>query len=138
MLEDIAILTGGKVIAEEAGMKLENVTVKDLGRAKKVVIDKDNTTLIGGGGKKAEIEGRIRQIKAQVDETTGEYDREKLQERLAKIAGGVGVIKVGAATEAEMKNKKALVEDALRAPRAGVEGGMGPGGGGTCIGSINT
>src|SRR3990170_1703654 len=117
MLDDIAILTGGKVIAEEAGMKLENATVKDLGRAKKVVIDKDNTTLIGGGGKKAEIEGRIRQIKAQVDETTGEYDREKLQERLAKLAGGVGVIRVGAATEAEMKNKKALVEDALHATR---------------------
>ncbi|HJZ05140.1 MAG TPA: chaperonin GroEL, partial [Patescibacteria group bacterium] len=129
MLEDIAILTGGKVIAEEAGMKLENVTVKDLGRAKKVVIDKDNTTLIGGGGKKAEIEGRIRQIKAQVDETTGEYDREKLQERLAKLAGGVGVIRVGAATEAEMKNKKALVEDALHATRAAVEEGIVPGGG---------
>ena len=136
MLEDIAILTGGKVIAEEAGMKLENVTVKDLGRAKKVVIDKDNTTLIGGGGKKAEIEGRIRQIKAQVDETTGEYDREKLQERLAKLAGGVGVIKVGAATEAEMKNKKALVEDALHATRAAVEEGIVPGGGVTYIRAI--
>src|SRR3990170_4117873 len=136
MAEDIAILTGGKVIAEEAGMKLENVTVKDLGRAKKVVIDKDNTTLIGGGGKKAEIEGRIRQIKAQVDETTGEYDREKLQERLAKLAGGVGVIKVGAATEAEMKNKKALVEDALHATRAAVEEGIVPGGGVTYIRAI--
>ncbi|MGH7802110.1 MAG: chaperonin GroEL [Thermodesulfobacteriota bacterium] len=136
MLEDIAILTGGKVIAEEAGMKLENATVKDLGRAKKVVIDKDNTTLVGGGGKKAEIEGRIRQIKAQVDETTGEYDREKLQERLAKLAGGVGVIKVGAATEAEMKNKKALVEDALHATRAAVEEGIVPGGGVTYIRAI--
>src|SRR3990170_2369317 len=136
MLEDLAILTGGKVIAEEAGMKLENVTVKDLGRAKKVVIDKDNTTLIGGGGKKAEIEGRIMQIKAQVDETTGEYDREKLQERLAKLAGGVGVIRVGAATEAEMKNKKALVEDALHATRAAVEEGIVPGGGVTYIRAI--
>src|SRR3989304_814276 len=122
MLEDIAILTGGKVIAEEAG--------------KKVVIDKDNTTLIGGGGKKAEIEGRIRQIKAQVDETTGEYDREKLQERLAKLAGGVGIIRVGAATEAEMKKKKALVEDALHATRAAVEEGIVPGGGVTYIRAI--
>ena len=136
MLEDIAILTGGKVIAEEAGMKLENATVKDLGRAKKVVIDKDNTTIISGAGKKAEIEGRIRQIKAQVDETTGEYDREKLQERLAKLAGGVGVIRVGAATEAEMKNKKALVEDALHATRAAVEEGIVPGGGVTYIRAI--
>src|SRR4030066_372651 len=136
MLEDIAILTGGKVISEEAGMKLENVTVKDLGRAKKVVIDKDNTTLIGGGGKKAEIEGRIRQIKAQVDETTGEYDREKLQERLAKLAGGGGGRRGGAATEAEMKNKKALVEDALHATRAAVEEGIVPGGGVTYIRAI--
>ena len=136
MLEDLAILTGGKVIAEEAGMKLENVTVKDLGRAKKVVIDKDNTTIIGGGGKKAEIEGRIRQIKAQIDETTSEYDREKLQERLAKLAGGVAVIKVGAATEADMKNKKALVEDALHATRAAVEEGIVAGGGVTYIRAI--
>ncbi len=138
MLEDIAVLIGGKVIAEEAGMKLENATVKDLGRAKKVVIDKDNTTLIGGAGKKAEIEGRIRQIKTQVDESTGEYDREKLQERLAKLAGGVGVIRVGAATEAEMKNKKALVEDALHATRAAVEEGIVAGGGVTYIRGIKT
>ena len=129
MLEDIAVLTGGKVIAEEAGMKLENTTVKDLGRAKKVVIDKDDTTIVSGEGKKADIEGRIRQIKAQIDESTGEYDREKLQERLAKLAGGVAVIRVGAATEAEMKEKKARVEDALNATRAAVEEGVVPGGG---------
>ena len=129
MLEDIAVLTGGKVIAEEAGMKIENTTSKDLGRAKKIVIDKDNTTVIGGEGKKGEIEGRIRQIKAQIDETTSEYDREKLQERLAKLAGGVAVIRVGAATEAEMKEKKARVEDALNATRAAVEEGIVPGGG---------
>jgi len=129
MLEDIAILTGGKVIAEEAGMKLENAKLQDLGRAKKVVIDKDNTTIVSGAGKKAEIEGRIRQIKAQVDEASGEYDREKLQERLAKLAGGVAVIRVGAATEAEMKEKKARVEDALNATRAAVEEGIVPGGG---------
>jgi chaperonin GroEL len=133
MLEDIAILTGGRVIAEEAGMKLENATIKDLGRAKKVVIDKDDTTIVGGAGKKAEIEGRIRQIKAQIEETTSEYDREKLQERLAKLAGGVAVIRVGAATEADMKNKKALVEDALHATRAAVEEGIVPGGGVTYI-----
>ncbi len=138
MLEDIAILTGGKVIAEEAGMKLENATVKDLGRAKKVVIDKDNTTIISGAGKKAEIEGRIRQIKAQIDETTSEYDREKLQERLAKLAGGVALIRVGAATEADMKNKKALVEDALHATRAAVEEGIVAGGGVTYIRAIKT
>jgi chaperonin GroEL len=129
MLEDIAILTGGRVIAEEAGMKLENATLKDLGRAKKVIIDKDNTTIVSGAGKKAEIEGRIRQIKAQIEETTSEYDREKLQERLAKLAGGVAVVKVGAATEAEMKEKKARVEDALHATRAAVEEGIVPGGG---------
>ena len=129
MLEDIAILSGGKVIAEEAGMTLENATSKDLGRAKKVVIDKDNTTIIGGEGKRGEIEGRIRQIKAQIEEASGEYDREKLQERLAKLAGGVAVIKVGAATEAEMKEKKARVEDALNATRAAVEEGIVPGGG---------
>jgi chaperonin GroEL len=136
MLEDIAVLTGGRVIAEEAGMKLENATVKDLGRAKKVVIDKDNTTIVGGAGKKAEIEGRIRQIKTQVDETTSEYDREKLQERLAKLAGGVAVIRVGAATETDMKNKKALVEDALHATRAAVEEGIVAGGGVTYIRAI--
>jgi len=138
MLEDLAILTGGKVIAEEAGMKLENATVKDLGRAKKVVIDKDNTTIISGAGKKAEIEGRIRQIKAQIDETTSEYDREKLQERLAKLAGGVALIRVGAATETDMKNKKALVEDALHATRAAVEEGIVAGGGVTYIRAIKT
>ncbi|MGH7889263.1 MAG: chaperonin GroEL [Thermodesulfobacteriota bacterium] len=129
MLEDIGVLTGGKVIAEEAGMKLENATSKDLGKAKRVIIDKDNTTIISGGGKKAEIEGRIRQIKAQIDESTGEYDREKLQERLAKLAGGVALIRVGAATETEMKEKKARVEDALNATRAAVEEGIVPGGG---------
>ena len=136
MLEDIAILTGGKVIAEEAGMKLENAKLQDLGRAKKIVIDKDNTTIVGGAGKKAEIEGRIRQIKAQVDEASGEYDREKLQERLAKLAGGVAVIRVGAATEAEMKEKKARVEDALNATRAAVEEGIVPGGGVALIRAI--
>jgi len=137
MLEDIAVLTGGKVVAEEMGMKLENTKLADLGRAKKVVIDKDNATIIGGAGKKAEIEGRIRQIKAQVDEASGEYDREKLQERLAKLAGGVAVIRVGAATEAEMKEKKARVEDALNATRAAVEEGIVPGGGVAFIRAIN-
>ena len=136
MLEDIAILTGGKVIAEEAGMKLESAKLQDLGRAKKIVIDKDNTTIVGGAGKKAEIEGRIRQIKAQVDDASGEYDREKLQERLAKLAGGVAVIRVGAATEAEMKEKKARVEDALNATRAAVEEGIVPGGGVALIRAI--
>jgi chaperonin GroEL len=129
MLEDIAILSGGRVIAEELGMKLENVTLKDLGRSKRVVIDKDNTTLIDGAGKKADIEGRIKQIRAQIDETTSDYDREKLQERLAKLVGGVAVVKVGAATEIEMKEKKARVEDALHATRAAVEEGIVPGGG---------
>ncbi len=136
MLEDIAVLTGGKVIAEEVGMKLENAKMADLGGAKKVIIDKDNTTLIGGSGKKGEIEGRIRQIKAQVDEASGEYDREKLQERLAKLAGGVAVIRVGAATETEMKEKKARVEDALNATRAAVEEGIVPGGGVALIRAI--
>ena len=136
MLEDIAVLTGGKVIAEEVGMKLESVKLADLGGAKKVIIDKDNTTLIGGSGKRGEIEGRIRQIKAQVDEASGEYDREKLQERLAKLAGGVAVIRVGAATEAEMKEKKARVEDALNATRAAVEEGIVPGGGVALIRAI--
>ncbi len=121
MLEDVAVLTGGRVIAEEAGMKLENATLKDLGKAKKMLIDKDNTTIVSGAGKRTEIEGRIRQIKAQIEETTSEYDREKLQERLAKLAGGVAVVRVGAATEAEMKEKKARVEDALHATRAAVE-----------------
>jgi len=138
MLEDIAVLTGGKVIAEEAGMKLENATLKDLGKAKRMLIDKDNTTIISGAGKKAEIEGRIRQIKAQIDESTGEYDREKLQERLAKLAGGVALVRVGAATEAEMKEKKARVEDALHATRAAVEEGIVPGGGVAFIRAIKT
>src|SRR5262249_43558487 len=113
MLEDIAILSGGRMIAEELGLKLENVTLKDLGRAKRIVVDKDNTTLIDGSGKKTDIEGRIKQIRAQIEETTSDYDREKLQERLAKLVGGVAVIKVGAATEVEMKEKKARVEDAM-------------------------
>ena len=129
MLEDIAILTGGKVIAEELGIKLENITLQDLGRAKRIVVDKDNTTIIDGAGKKADIEGRIKQIRAQIDETTSDYDREKLQERLAKLVGGVAVIRVGAATEVEMKEKKARVEDALHATRAAVEEGVVPGGG---------
>jgi chaperonin GroEL len=129
MLEDIAILTDGKMIAEELGIKLENVTIKDLGRVKRVIIDKDNTTVVEGGGKKSAIEGRIAQIRAQIEETTSDYDREKLQERLAKLAGGVAVIKVGAATEVEMKEKKARVEDALHATRAAVEEGIVPGGG---------
>jgi chaperonin GroEL len=129
MLEDIAILTGGKVIAEELGLKLENLTLADLGRAKRIVVDKDNTTIIDGAGKKVDIEGRIKQIRAQIDETTSDYDREKLQERLAKLVGGVAVIRVGAATEMEMKEKKARVEDALHATRAAVEEGVVPGGG---------
>ncbi len=129
MLEDIAILTGGQVIAEELGLKLENVTLNDLGRCKHVRIDKDNTTLIDGAGKKADIEGRINQIRAQIEETTSDYDREKLQERLAKLVGGVAVLHIGAATETEMKEKKARVEDALNATRAAVEEGIVPGGG---------
>jgi chaperonin GroEL len=129
MLEDIAILTDGKMIAEELGIKLENVTVKDLGGCKRVIIDKDNTTIVEGAGKKSAIEGRITQIRAQIEDTTSDYDREKLQERLAKLAGGVAVVKVGAATEIEMKEKKARVEDALHATRAAVEEGIVPGGG---------
>src|SRR6516162_86537 len=129
MLEDIAILTGGKVIVEELGIKLENVTLQDLGRAKRIVVDKDNTTIIDGAGKKADIEARIKQIRAQIEETTSDYDREKLQERLAKLVGGVAVVRVGAATEIEMKEKKARVEDALHATRAAVEEGVVPGGG---------
>jgi chaperonin GroEL len=129
MLEDIAILTGGKAITEELGIKLENLKLEDLGRAKKVVLDKDNTTVIDGAGKSAAIEGRIKQIRAQIEETTSDYDREKLQERLAKLAGGVALIKVGAATETAMKEKKARVEDALNATRAAVEEGIVPGGG---------
>ncbi|HET8579108.1 MAG TPA: chaperonin GroEL [Methylomirabilota bacterium] len=129
MLEDIAILTGGKAITEDLGIKLENIKLEDLGKAKKVVVDKDNTTIVEGAGKTGAIEGRIKQIRAQIDETTSDYDREKLQERLAKLAGGVAVIKVGAATETAMKEKKARVEDALNATRAAVEEGIVPGGG---------
>jgi len=129
MLEDIAILTGGQVISEDLGIKLENVSVKDLGTAKKITIDKDNTTIVDGGGSRSALEGRVKQIRAQIDETTSDYDREKLQERLAKLIGGVAVINVGAATEAEMKEKKARVEDALNATRAAVEEGIVPGGG---------
>jgi chaperonin GroEL len=129
MLEDIGILTGGKAIMEETGIKLEGVRLDDLGRAKRVTVDKDNTTIIDGNGSQKNIEGRIKQLRAQIDETTSDYDREKLQERLAKLAGGVAVIKVGAATETEMKEKKARVEDALHATRAAVEEGIVPGGG---------
>jgi len=129
MLEDIAILTGGKAITEDLGIKLENVKVEDLGRAKKVTIDKDNTTIVAGAGKASEIEGRIKQLRAQIEEATSDYDKEKLQERLAKLVGGVAVIKVGAATETELKEKKARVEDAMHATRAAVEEGIVPGGG---------
>jgi chaperonin GroEL len=129
MLEDIGILTGGKAIMEETGIKLEGVRLEDLGRAKRVTVDKDNTTIVDGAGTQKNIEGRIKQLRTQIDETTSDYDREKLQERLAKLAGGVAVIKVGAATETEMKEKKARVEDALHATRAAVEEGIVPGGG---------
>jgi chaperonin GroEL len=129
MLEDIATLTGGKAITEDLGIKLENLKLDDLGRAKKVIVDKDNTTIIDGAGKAKDIQGRIKQLRAQIEETTSDYDREKLQERLAKLAGGVAVVKVGAATETEMKEKKARVEDALNATRAAVEEGIVPGGG---------
>jgi chaperonin GroEL len=129
MLQDIAILTGGKAITEDLGLKLENVQLTDLGRAKKITIDKDNTTIVEGKGKGTEIEGRVREIRSQMENTTSDYDREKLQERLAKLVGGVAVIKVGAATETEMKEKKARVEDAMHATRAAVEEGIVPGGG---------
>jgi chaperonin GroEL len=129
MLEDIAVLTGGKALTEDLGIKLENIKLDDLGRAKKIVVDKDNTTIVEGAGQASAIEGRIKQIRAQIEETTSDYDREKLQERLAKLAGGVAVIKVGAATETAMKEKKARVEDALNATRAAVEEGIVPGGG---------
>src|SRR6266404_5146418 len=129
MLEDIAVLTGGKMISEDLGIKLENVQISDLGQAKKITVDKDNTTVIEGKGKHTEIEGRIKEIRSQVEKTTSDYDREKLQERLAKLVGGVAVIKVGAATETEMKEKKARVEDAMHATRAAVEEGIVPGGG---------
>ena len=128
-MEDIAVLTGGKVISEDLGIKLENVRLEDLGRAKTVKINKDSTTIIDGAGKKVDIKGRIDQIRREIDDTTSDYDREKLQERLAKLAGGVAVISVGAATETEMKEKKARVEDALHATRAAVEEGIVPGGG---------
>jgi chaperonin GroEL len=129
MLKDIAVLTGGQVIAEELGLKLENVTITDLGRAKRVTLDKDNTTIVDGSGDKAKIKGRIEEIRKQIESTTSDYDREKLQERLAKLVGGVAVVKVGAATETEMKEKKARVEDALHATRAAVEEGVVAGGG---------
>jgi len=129
MLEDIAILTGGQVVSEDLGIKLENLTINDLGRAKRISIDKDNTTIVDGAGARAALEGRVKQIRAQIDETSSDYDREKLQERLAKLIGGVAVINVGAATETEMKEKKARVEDALNATRAAVEEGIVPGGG---------
>jgi chaperonin GroEL len=129
MLEDVSILTGGKAIMEETGIKLEGVNLEDLGRAKRITIDKDNTTIIDGAGATKNIEGRIKQLRNQVEETTSDYDREKLQERLAKLSGGVAIIKVGAATETEMKEKKARVEDALHATRAAVEEGIVPGGG---------
>jgi len=136
MLEDIAILTGGQMISEELGIKLESISVKDLGSAKRVVIDKDNTTIVDGAGSKKDIEGRVKQIRTQIEETTSDYDREKLQERLAKLVGGVAVINVGAATETEMKEKKARVEDALNATKAAVEEGIIPGGGVVFIRSI--
>ena len=136
MLKDIAVLTGGEVISEELGIKLENIRLDDLGKAKKVIVDKENTTIIEGAGKDKEIEGRIKQIRTQIDDTTSDYDREKLQERLAKLAGGVAVIKVGAATETAMKEKKARVEDALHATRAAVEEGIVPGGGVALIRAI--
>jgi chaperonin GroEL len=129
MLEDIAVLTGGRCITEDLGIKLENVKLDDLGRAKRITIDKENTTIVEGEGKQNDIQGRVNQIRRQIEETTSDYDREKLQERLAKLAGGVAVINVGAATETEMKEKKARVEDALHATRAAVEEGIVPGGG---------
>src|SRR6187431_1675083 len=138
MLEDIAVLTGGKAITEDLGIKLENIKLDDLGKAKKITIDKDNTTIVEGSGKAKDIEGRVKQIRAQVDETTSDYDREKLQERLAKLVGGVAVIKVGAATETEMKEKKARVEDALHATRAAVEEGILPGGGVALIRALSS
>jgi chaperonin GroEL len=137
MLEDIAILTNGKMLSEDLGIKLENITMEDLGRAKRVVIDKENSTIVEGAGESQDIEGRVRQIRTQVEETTSDYDREKLQERLAKLVGGVAVIKVGAATETEMKERKARVEDALNATRAAVEEGVIPGGGVGLVRCVN-
>ena len=139
MLEDLAILTGGKAITEDLGIKLENLKVEDLGKAKKITIDKDNTTIVEGAGKTKDIEGRIKQLRTQIEETTSDYDREKLQERLAKLVGGVAVIKVGAATETEMKEKKARVEDAMHATKAAVEEGIVAGGGVAllrCLGAV--
>jgi chaperonin GroEL len=139
MLEDIAVLTGGRVVSEDLGIKLENLTVSDLGKAKRITIDKDSTTIVDGAGSRSEIEGRVKQIRAQVEETTSDYDREKLQERLAKLIGGVAVINVGAATETEMKEKKSRVDDALNATRAAVEEGIVPGGGVAlvrCLGAL--
>jgi len=141
MLEDIAVLTGGRCITEDLGIKLENIQLEDLGRAKSIVVDKENTTIVEGNGKSSEIQGRVNQIRRQIEETTSDYDREKLQERLAKLAGGVAVINVGAATETEMKEKKARVEDALHATRAAVEEGIVPGGGVAllrCLAAIDT
>jgi chaperonin GroEL len=129
MLQDIAVLTGGQMISEDVGVKLENVTVNELGQAKRIVVDKENTTIVDGAGKSEDIKARVKQIRTEIEETTSDYDREKLQERLAKIVGGVAVINVGAATETEMKEKKARVEDALNATRAAVEEGIVPGGG---------
>jgi len=141
MLEDIATLTGGRCISEDLGVKLENLTMQDLGRAKRITIDKENTTIVDGAGKRADIDGRVKQIKAQIEETTSDYDREKLQERLAKLVGGVAVINVGAATETEMKEKKARVEDALHATKAAVEEGVVAGGGVAylrCLGAVES
>src|SRR2546428_5858670 len=138
MLEDMAILTNGRAITEDLGIKLESLTLDDLGRAKKVTIDKDNTTIIEGAGTKKGIEGRVKQLRAQIEDTTSDYDREKLQERVAKLVGGVAVIRVGAATETEMKEKKARVEDAMHATKAAVEEGIVPGGGVALIRAILT
>ncbi|MCA9686978.1 MAG: chaperonin GroEL, partial [Myxococcales bacterium] len=138
MLKDIAVLTGGKALTEDLGEKLESLQLSDLGTAGRIAIDKDSTTIVDGGGKKADIQGRVKQIRGQIEETTSDYDREKLQERLAKLVGGVAVIKVGAATEVEMKEKKARVEDALHATRAAVEEGIVPGGGVALLRSSKT
>ncbi len=137
MLEDIAILTGGQVVSEDIGIKLESITLQDLGKAKRITIDKDNTTIVDGGGARSALEGRVKQIRAQIEDTTSDYDREKLQERLAKLIGGVAVINVGAATETEMKEKKARVEDALNATRAAVEEGIVAGGGVALVRCLN-
>jgi chaperonin GroEL len=138
MLKDIAVLTGGEAIIEDLGLKLENITLKHLGRAKRITVDKDNTTIVQGAGDRAEIEGRVKQLRVQADETTSEYEREKLQERLAKLVGGVAIVKVGAATESEMKEKKARVEDALHATRAAIEEGIVPGGGVALIRAVSS